>query len=135
MRELKNYTAQLIKLELYKKNHSKIFSDLENLESLYEEAKEVLRNAIKKTKKDVENDVVSVSYVPKYNKFFDYETFISSADKKEIQALQKANGIKHELNKEVFIECVKQGLITIETKQAAYREKELAPMILIKLKK
>ena len=124
MQQLKNYSDKLLEIELFKKNNSKTFNELEKLQSELEEAEKELKAISKETGKDIENEVVSVKVIESYTKFFDYETFFESATKLEKAALTKAGGIvtSQEINKDVFDECVKQGLISQHTRQMTYRE-------------
>jgi hypothetical protein len=121
---LQNFTDQLLKIELFKKNNAKIFEDLERMEYALEQLREIVKEKVKDKKIDVENDVVAVKYIPSYKKFYDFDLFLDSASKKEIEILKKAKGIEQEINRDVFNELVKQGLISLETKQMCFRETE-----------
>ena len=134
MKTLKNYSQKLLEVQLFKKNNAQVFSDLEKLQDELLELEAKLKLEVKKTMKDVENDVVKVSVSERWHKYYSYDKFYSYADKKEINILEKAKGFIKEIDKVVFDECVKQNLISRETKQACFEEKLLNKMVIIKSK-
>ena len=134
MQILKDYSEKLVAIQLFKNEHAQIFQDLENLESELDILSGQLKDEVKEKQQDQENDTVKVLYVEKFRKFYDYDAFLDFATHEEQKILQKSKGIVSEIDKEVFDECVKQGLIKVETKQACFKEEPLTPAVIIKNK-
>jgi len=122
MKTLQDYTNKLIELNLFKKNNAKIFLDLENLENNLNEAELKLKEKVRETRLDIANKSVKVTVSERYNKYYDFTLFMKLANGKEIEALDEAGGIKHEINKIKFKECFDDGKISNKTRLAIYKE-------------
>ncbi|MCK4782077.1 hypothetical protein KAS79_04125 [Candidatus Parcubacteria bacterium] len=134
MNTLKHYTENLLRLELFKKLHAKTFAELGELENNLLNAKAILQEEIKQTKQDVENENVKVSYIERYKKDYSYVKFLELKNEMEYNALDLDGGIKTEIDKKIFDECVKRGDISRETKQFCFKEQLLSTSVLIKSK-
>ena len=133
MNILKSYSDKLVELNLFKNNNAQLFQDFENLQDELSKLEIELKTEAKE-KGDMENDIVKILVSERYKKFYDINKFLNSANKSEIQSLEKAKGIKREINKEIFDELYKQGLITVLTKQSSFKEEFIGKMITIKSK-
>lgn len=131
---LQKYTEKLIELDLFRDCNKDIVNKIEELSKELEALAEELKNIAKEENKDIENNVVKVSVIERWKKTYDYETFSIVAPEKEFQILKKAKGIKSEIEKPVFDELVKQGLISEETKQNIFKEELITKSVLIKHK-
>jgi len=133
MNILKSYSDKLVELNLFKNNNAQLFQDFENLQDELSKLEVELKTEAKE-KGDLENDIVRVLVSERYKKFYNIDKFLDSADKSEVQNLEKAKGIKREIDKKIFDECYSQGLITVMTKQASFSEEFIGKMITIKSK-
>jgi len=122
MKELKNYTEKLAELRLFQKINMAIFEEYTKLEEQLSEAQKELKEAVKENKKSVEDDMVEVKYIPTFKKKYDFDTFFEVATDLEREAINKAGGLSNVVDKKVFEECVKQGLISLETKSKCFTE-------------
>lgn len=133
MDNLKNYSEKLLEIQLFKTNNAKLFQKLENLQEELNELEVELKDECKKDG-DMENDIVKVSRSERYKKFYDWDTFIGIAEKKEIDILEKAKGVNHEIKKEVFEELVSQGFIKPDVRQQSFKEELMSIAVIIKNK-
>ena len=131
---LNRYSATLVDIQLLKNNNAEVFKQLEILEQDRAELEIKLKEKIKENGVDVENDIVKITISEAWKKYYDYELFIGNASQEEVNSLVAANGVEREIKKEIFDECVKQGLISGNTKQSSFKEEQMTTRIIIKSK-
>lgn len=130
------YTKKYLELQSFNSQHQEILKIKEELENDLNKIGEQLKTEARETG-DQENDQFSVNVSQRFHKFYNYDKFISSAKDKEINLLKEMDGIKTqtEIDKEVFDKLVGLKLISEETCQKSFEEKELSKSVSIKLKK
>jgi len=134
MSKIDEYTRDFLNLQQFKEDNAEIFDEYEILQEKEQEAKAELQADIKGTMQDVENDIVRCVYVEVFKKSFNYDKFMNSANIEEIEVLNKAGGIKHEIIKETFSELVEKGKIDKKIKQVSFEEKQLSSRVIVKIK-
>jgi len=132
MEAIKQYSDKVLEMELFKKNNKELFAKYEELQKEKEELKKQVVEEIKTNRQDYEDDVIQAKFVPKFKKYYDINSFLATAEKPEYNALSKAKGIKTEIDKKVFEELYKQGLISQKTKQASFIEEPMSESVIIK---
>lgn len=133
MTNLQKYSDKLLEIELFKTNNSKIFDKLEELDSELSKLEGELKIEAKENG-DMENDIVKVTVVERWNKSYNYDRFLDLAKPEEQEALKKAKGIDIKIKKDVFDELIKQHLITEESKQMCFMEELSSTAVIIKSK-
>ncbi len=134
MDKLKSYSEKLVEIQLLKNNNAQIFADLENLEQEKDELEAQLKKEVKENGVDVENDIVKITVSERYSKFYNFVKFSLTASEEEVKALNEANGVIQEIDKDIFENLHKQGVISDNTKQISFEEKLLNTAITIKSK-
>jgi single-stranded DNA-specific DHH superfamily exonuclease len=130
---LNSYTKKLLEIELFKKENAQIFKDLENLETQKEELEKELHKEVKENG-DLENEIVKCTRVERWKKSYSYPLFLANATDKEVNILNEFKGIKQEIDKPVFENCVEEGLISTETAQKSFQEELSSVAVIIKSK-
>lgn len=131
MNALKNYSQKLIELDLFKKSNTQLFFDYENLQKELENLRIELQKEVKENG-DVQDEFTKATRVERWHKYYSWDLFVASASKIEKKCLMEAGGVNVEINKDVFNECVKQGLINQDTKQAVFKEELSSVAVIIK---
>lgn len=133
VKSLEQYTAAMLAVAEYRKKHRKIFDELDSLTIAVQDAEEKLKADVKENiKANVANDQIKVTYSPAYKKWYDVDVVMGMTTPKMRKALEEAGAVKTELDKVKFEDLVEKGVIPVEVKQTAFKEKELAPRVSIK---
>lgn len=135
MTNLGLYTKKYLELFKFKQipQTVKVLEELEQHNTELAKLAEELKQEAKE-KGDMENDIIKVSKIERYKKYYDYNEFIKNAEQGEATELEKANGIKAEIDKTIFDELVEKNKISLDTKQKIFRETLLSVAINIKSK-
>lgn len=133
IKSLEKYTASLLEVAAYQKKHAKVFDELDSLKVNLQEAEVALKTDIKDNlKKNIANNFVRATYSPAFSKSYDLVIVDEMTTPKMKKALNEADAITRTLDKAKFEDLVEQGVIPINIKQAAFKEKELSPRVNIK---
>jgi hypothetical protein len=135
IKQLEAYTEASLAVASFKNKHAKVFAEYNALILKASEAESALKVFVKEEiKGNVSNEFVKVTYSPAYSKYFDPAVVLEMATpklRKELMA-EGAIVIEQKVDTEKFTKMVESGAVPVEIKQAAFREKELAPRVSIK---
>lgn len=130
---LENYTKIAGEVADFKAENQAVFDEYDALLVQLQEAEIALKAEVRdNVKGHLENQFVRVVYSPAFKKSYDLETVLSMITPKQKSKLTELGGIKQEIDRVIFEDCVKNGIIGVEVQQEAFREEEQTPRIIIK---
>lgn len=133
IKTLEKYTGALLTMAEYRKKHRKIFDELDSLNIAIQDAEQTLKNDVKENiKTNIANNLIKVTYSPAFKKWYDVDIVEGMTTPGQRKALKEAGAITQTLDKKKFEGLVEKGVIPINVKQTAFKEKELSPRVSIK---
>lgn len=135
IKQLEKYTAASMAVADFKAKHAKLFSELDALLLEAGEAEAALKEYVKtEVKGNIANEHIRVTYSPSFKKGYDAKVVLKLASPKERKAMEAAGAliVREEVDSTRFEELVEKGQVSVEIKQEAFVETELAPRVSIK---
>ena len=133
IKTLEQYTGALVAMAEYRKKHRKVFDELDSLKIRAQDAEEALKTDVKENHKtNIANDKIKVTYSPAFKKWYDIDVVEGMTTPKMRKEMEAVGAITRELDKAKFEDLVEKGIIPVDVKQTAFKEKELSPRVSIK---
>lgn len=132
MQLLDKYTKAAQAVAAFKEKHSKIFDEFNSYLEEQEAAELALKKEVRENVKgNIQNEFVRVTYSPAFKTFYDPAIVFEMVKPKQRKAIEDAGALKQEIDRKKFDELVELGVIDKSVAQAAFKEIEMTPRVLI----
>lgn len=135
IKQLELYTKASVAIVEFKKKNAKVFEQYDSLLVEASKSESALKQYVRdEVKGNISNEFVKVTYAPAFSKYYDPQIVLEMATPKLRKELMAGGAIviEQKVDTEKFTKLVESGIVPVEIKQKAFKEKELSPRVIIK---